>query len=276
MTNLISDAYAADIVRRHFTVNQDIALAVAMAETGGSLDADAHNTSGEDSRGLWQINVAPNANPQYAGWNLFDPEINAQAAFEISSGGTYWCPWSVYEESCGPGHTGSYRGYLTRARNALAILPQYYGASGLWIGQFWESQCVLSAQFAWIRGGPNLTGQRLELAIYPFGFDQGISFNLPASAQSVPFTGFVPQAGYYWRIVSFFSGHDPIYSQQHEFIVPDLSASCYPNPPQPPPWPIPPPQWQYSNLTMLLGAGLVGIGFALALTPHKKKVIIKR
>lgn len=275
MARYLSDAAAADLVRRHFAVNQDIALAIAMAESG--LNLDAHNTSGEDSRGLWQINVAPDANPQYASWNLYDPDLNAQAAFEISSGGTYWCPWSVFEESCGIGHTGSYRSYLSRARAALGIPVEHHAASVLGIDQFWISQCVISTQFHWTRGWPNLIGQRLDLAIYPFSFEQGISFNIPASQSSVPFTGFVPEAGYYWRIVSFYSDGEPLYSHQHEFIVPGLPASCYPSPPSPPPWPFIPPVWQYGpDITMLLGAGLVATSIILAVTPRKKKVIIKR
>ena len=146
----ISDAYAADIVRRRFSVNQDIALAIAMAESG--LNVNAHNDRGEDSRGIWQINVGPGANEQYADWNLYDPEINAQAAYEVSSSGTYWCPWSVYEESCGPGHTGSYRAFLDRARRALALPPpppphEHWPAGNLNIGQFDIYQCILSTQF---------------------------------------------------------------------------------------------------------------------------------
>jgi Lysozyme like domain len=37
--------------------------AIALAESGG-----ASSTSGEDSRGLWQINVEPNGNIQKGGW----------------------------------------------------------------------------------------------------------------------------------------------------------------------------------------------------------------
>jgi len=40
----------------------------------------AHNTAGEDSRGLWQINIGPGANTDLAHMNLFDPVQNAEAA----------------------------------------------------------------------------------------------------------------------------------------------------------------------------------------------------
>jgi hypothetical protein len=117
----VSDYDLARICIAVFPVNRDIAMAVALAESGG--DAWAWNTAGEDSRGLWQINVAWNANPKYASWDFWGawgPVLNALAALEISSGGTYWCPWSVFEEECGPGHTGDYRTYLDRARAAIA------------------------------------------------------------------------------------------------------------------------------------------------------------
>ena len=57
------------------------ALQIAICES--SLNTNVHNTTGEDSRGLMQINVASNANPQYANYNLFDPVINTQVAFRI-------------------------------------------------------------------------------------------------------------------------------------------------------------------------------------------------
>jgi hypothetical protein len=40
----------------------------------------AHNLSGEDSRGPWQINVAEGANTDLAHIDLFDPIENARAA----------------------------------------------------------------------------------------------------------------------------------------------------------------------------------------------------
>ena len=62
-------------------------------------------THGENSFGLWQINIGPGANPQYAGVDLFDPINNARAAVAISRNGSDWSPWSTYE-------SGAYRAYL--------------------------------------------------------------------------------------------------------------------------------------------------------------------
>jgi hypothetical protein len=57
------------------------AARIAWCESG--LNTQAHNTAGEDSRGLMQINVASNANPQYASYDLFNPVINTQVAYKI-------------------------------------------------------------------------------------------------------------------------------------------------------------------------------------------------
>lgn len=76
------------------------AVAIALAESSGDPNANAvvvrpmPGFKPEDSRGLWQINVI--ANPKYRGWNLYDPQVNARAAYEMSRGGVWWRPWSTY------------------------------------------------------------------------------------------------------------------------------------------------------------------------------------
>jgi LysM repeat protein len=83
----------------------NVAVKVAMAESGGNTDA--HNPYGEDSRGLWQINVRAHGSP----WgNLYDPVTNAKAMCDISKGGTSWGPWTTYTKGLylnQPGYTGS-------------------------------------------------------------------------------------------------------------------------------------------------------------------------
>ena len=81
------------IVAAYFPANQvDNALAVIAAESGGKLTS--HNTNGEDSRGLFQINVGPGAHPQLANLDLFDATTNIQQAAALfnSSG---WGPWTT-------------------------------------------------------------------------------------------------------------------------------------------------------------------------------------
>lgn len=65
--------------------------AIALAESGGNTGA--HNPVGEDSRGLWQINVA--AHQDLAGVDLADPLENARAAFRVSGQGANISPWTV-------------------------------------------------------------------------------------------------------------------------------------------------------------------------------------
>lgn len=57
------------------------AVQIAFCESG--FNTSAHNTAGEDSRGLMQINVASNANPQYKSYDLFNPVINTKIAYQI-------------------------------------------------------------------------------------------------------------------------------------------------------------------------------------------------
>lgn len=67
--------------------------AVDICHCESDFNTDAHNTSGEDSRGLMQINV--NAHPQYANLNLFDPLINCMVAKEIyAQAGNSFQPWT--------------------------------------------------------------------------------------------------------------------------------------------------------------------------------------
>src|SRR5579883_909606 len=82
------------------------AAAICAAESGGDPNARCLNCAGvvEDSRGLWQINVATGANPQYAGWDLYDPATNARAALALSRNGDDWSDWSTYR-------SGTYQAY---------------------------------------------------------------------------------------------------------------------------------------------------------------------
>lgn len=122
----LSDAQLAGLAK-FFWKTEELtvkAVAIAIAESGGRTEA--HNARPpDDSYGLWQINMlgamGPSRRRQFGfkdNKDLFNPVNNARAAFAISSGGKNWCPWSVYEESCGPGHVGSYRKNMPRARAA--------------------------------------------------------------------------------------------------------------------------------------------------------------
>ena len=71
---------------------QEVDNAVDIAKLESGFATAAWNNSGEDSRGLWQINVAPGAHPHLKRDNLFDPQVNAfyAAAIWRASG---WAAW---------------------------------------------------------------------------------------------------------------------------------------------------------------------------------------
>lgn len=83
-----------------------VAVAVALAESGGDPSATHRNSNGSTDRGLWQIN---SVHSQYdAARLLSDPAYNARAAFEISGGGANFRPWAAYTNL-------SYRTHLSAA-----------------------------------------------------------------------------------------------------------------------------------------------------------------
>lgn len=101
----LSDLLA--LASRHGFPDPALAAAIAMAESGGDSCAQGDPNIGvhpctesngaSRSFGLWQVNTP--ANPQYSAVNLLDPDYNASAAFEISSSGTRWQPWSTAWEA---------------------------------------------------------------------------------------------------------------------------------------------------------------------------------
>jgi cell wall-associated NlpC family hydrolase len=102
--------------------------AIALAESGGNTEA--HNPDGEDSWGLFQVNVDPEVRDNPWG-DLTDPHVNAQAAFEISGGGTNLRPWTVtHARNQGTDH--DYRNFMDEARAAAggAYAGNFAGVSG--------------------------------------------------------------------------------------------------------------------------------------------------
>src|SRR4051795_8298330 len=98
-----------------FTPDQAVNFtAIAMAESSGNPHARL-NTSAEDSRGLWQINL--HAHPNYANADLYDPLTNARAAYQVSGHGKNLYPWSTTHAH---GGAASYEKFLGLARNAAA------------------------------------------------------------------------------------------------------------------------------------------------------------
>lgn len=104
-------------------------VAIAMAESAGNPNAryNPNGGTGEDSYGLWQINMDPSyrdgrlkqlglTDPK----QLWDPNVNAKAAKTIW-GSQGWGAWSTYT-------SGKYKQYLDAARAAVSGLSS--GGSG--------------------------------------------------------------------------------------------------------------------------------------------------
>lgn len=99
------------------------AVAVALAESGGKTDAynpevaaAGGTPGGKGSQGLWQIYVK--VHPEFGGLNLNDPQINAQAAFQVyQAAGRSFRPWSAFK-------TGVFAQYMPVAASAVNSMLQ--------------------------------------------------------------------------------------------------------------------------------------------------------
>jgi len=100
--------------------------AIAMAESGGNTAA--HNAVGEDSRGLWQINL--DAHRSWAGgMDMGDPVQNALAAYRVSRSGADISPWTVTHNS----GSARYLQYRDEAQAAAQANGDPAGL-GVWTG----------------------------------------------------------------------------------------------------------------------------------------------
>lgn len=102
-----------------------MAVAVALAESGGNPLSVDHDPNGTTDYGLWQINW-----PTHMGVvgitapaTLFVPLDNAEAAYVISGHGANWQPWSTYDE-------GKTAATLPVAQQAVAQFLASQGARG--------------------------------------------------------------------------------------------------------------------------------------------------
>jgi hypothetical protein len=92
------------------------AVAIAMAESScnpsavGSNPAGSGCPNGSLDRGLWQINNC--WHPEVSDTCAYNSQCNANAAYTISYSGTYWQPWSTY-------NNGAYTSHLAAAQAAV-------------------------------------------------------------------------------------------------------------------------------------------------------------
>jgi hypothetical protein len=69
-----------------------MSVAVALAESSGNPSASGDNGT---STGLWQIHFT--VHPEFNGWDLTDPQTNANAAFSVyTKAGNSFSPWTTY------------------------------------------------------------------------------------------------------------------------------------------------------------------------------------
>lgn len=165
-----------------------LAMAVAIAQGESGLRANAvgdeslTNGTWGPSVGLFQVRSL-NAEAGSGSWRdvqqLSDPRFNSRAAFEISSGGTDFTPWSVYNH-------GRYEPFLEEARSVVTRLEQSGAfASGQIVVPGGESLAFgggAPGDFAQVGGGPEAVPDRsletfLEAALaqrgdrYVMGFE---------------------------------------------------------------------------------------------------------
>lgn len=164
---VISDAQIAGLAKAAGLPNSAIAVAVAvaLAETNGDTAAHNYNlATGDDSWGLWQINMlgplGPTRRAQFnitSNDQLLDPATNAKAMTSISHNGSYWGDWSTYT-------SGKYLAYLTRGRTAAgspadtSVTTVSNTSSFAGLGTLFQN---LSDVHFWIRVGEFIVGSYL-------------------------------------------------------------------------------------------------------------------
>lgn len=110
------------------------ARAIAMAESGGNPNAHNGNAgTGDNSYGLFQINMLGNMGPQRRAQYglssndaLFDPLTNAKVAYKLSNGGRDFGPWSTFKNGAYQkfmGSAGASNDILMGAENPSASNP---------------------------------------------------------------------------------------------------------------------------------------------------------
>ena len=98
------------------------AVAVALAENSGRLlRAVNTNPGGSRDRGPWQIN--DQAHPEVSDACAFSLDCSAGAAFQISSQGRTWQPWTTWTN-------GAYKRYLADAQGATGGTTDAQASSG--------------------------------------------------------------------------------------------------------------------------------------------------
>jgi hypothetical protein len=95
MTNLTAAQIAGVAQQAGFSGNNlTIAVAVALAESGGNPTATHYDSNGSTDYGLWQINSVHSSLLSGGTWS--DPLSNAKMAYSVWQG-SGWQAWSTYK-----------------------------------------------------------------------------------------------------------------------------------------------------------------------------------
>jgi hypothetical protein len=123
---LSADDIARLVISRRFA-DPAVAVAIALAESGGRTDAVRNNAGPPPSRdrGLWQINSR--FHPEVSDAQAFDASASTDAAHRISGGGTNWSQWTTFRNN-------AHLAFLPTARAAVArqTRPAWWSS---WIGR---------------------------------------------------------------------------------------------------------------------------------------------
>src|ERR1700761_6457891 len=105
-SNTLTAAQVKGYASKAGFTGDDLNIAVAVAHAESGFNANAHNGNagtGDDSYGLWQINYYGSLKDSRTkafgpGTGLFDPQKNANAAYQIFKG-SGWDAWSTYKNN---------------------------------------------------------------------------------------------------------------------------------------------------------------------------------
>lgn len=132
-----------------------IAVAIALAESSGNPNvynpettASGGTPAGQGSYGLWQIYLKEH--PEFAADNLYDPQTNANDAYETYTKAGGFSPWASY-------NSGAYQAYMGVAAPATpGAVPGLTDATatpgstsgGFSMNEFWWIGAALLAGWA--------------------------------------------------------------------------------------------------------------------------------
>lgn len=92
---LLPELSIKDRIRKRFGVYAEKAIRIAGCETGHTFDPHATGRAGEI--GLYQIHPIHTTwinRLGYSFYDLYDPDINIEIAYQLSKGGTDWSHWT--------------------------------------------------------------------------------------------------------------------------------------------------------------------------------------